>query len=165
MPWIKSIMNHFWWCCATSIGNPAMLKKKWLSILCHITNRHMWKGCEHFSKCIHAKLSKKQQRKKPWLKLTESSFNRLDNDLKYLCRFNNNGTLEIYHSLYNKYCPKRLSFSYEGMVARSQLTHNSSIGLKQVKPLKNEAIAAHRSRFSKDQIYIDVFSYCIVNTW
>ena len=191
----------------------------------------MWKGCKHFSKCVHAKLSKEQQRKKPWLKLTESSFNqlkviiaskRLIKDLKYLCDFNHTGTLEIYHSLYNKYCPKRLSFSYEGMVARSQLAvmdHNSSIGLKQdetkkgekrfklvfsritqtwvtkpikekkdksylqymvdevfylrssgetysvaslpkspknigpvdkVKPLKNEAIAAHRSRFSKE---------------
>ena len=93
------------------------------------------------------------------------SSKRLIKDLKYLCDFNHTGTLEIYHFLYNKHCPKRLSFSYEGMVARSQLTHNSSIGLKQVKPLKNEAIAAHRSRFSKDQIYIDVFSYCIVNTW
>ena len=150
MPWIKSIVNHFWWCCATSIGNPAMLKEKWLSILYHITNRHMWKGCKHFSKCVHAKLSKEQQRKKPWLKLTESSFNqlkvviaskRLIKDLKYLCDFNHTGTLEIYHSLYNKYCPKRLSFSYEGMVARSQLAvmdHNSSIGLKQDETKKGE---------------------------
>ena len=45
---------------------------------------------------------------------------RLIKDLKYLCDFNHTGTLEIYHFLYNKHCPKRLSFSYEGMVARSQ---------------------------------------------
>ena len=85
---------------------------KWLSILYHITNRHMWKGCKYFFKCVHAKLSKKEQRKKPWLKLTESSFNqlkviiaskRLIKDLKYLCDFNHTDTLEIYHSLYNKY--------------------------------------------------------------
>ena len=36
--------------------------------------------------------------------------------------------LEVFHSLYNLYCPKRISFSYEGMYARTQLAvmdHNS----------------------------------------
>ena len=75
MPWIKSILNHFWWCCATSIGNPVMLKEKWLSILYHITNRHTWKGCKHYSKCAHAKLGKKEQRKKPWLKIFKAERN------------------------------------------------------------------------------------------
>ena len=143
MPWIKSIINHFWWCCATSIGNPDLMKEKWLSILHHITNRHSWESCKHFNKCDHPALSKDEQRTKPWMKLERSSFralkeiiasNNLIKDLKYLSDFNHTGTLEIYHSLYNKYCPKRLSFSYEGMVARSQLAvmdHNSSIGLQQ----------------------------------
>ena len=31
------------------------------------------------------------------------------------------GVLEIYHSLYNKWAPKRQHFSYPGMLARSQL--------------------------------------------
>ena len=82
--------------------------------------------------------------------MTESSYlrlkeivnsSRLIKDLKYLCDFNRTGTLEIYHSLYNKYCPKWSSFSYEGMVARSQLAvmdHNSSIGLKQDETKKGE---------------------------
>lgn len=53
-------------------------------------------------------------------------------DLKYLKNFNHTGSLEVYHSLYNKYCPKRLHFSYEGMIARSQLAvldFNSGVGL------------------------------------
>ena len=49
-------------------------------------------------------------------------------DLKYLVGFHHTGNLEVYHALYNKYCPKRLHFSYNGMIARSQLAildHNS----------------------------------------
>ena len=149
MLWIKSIINHFWWCCATSIGKHEQLKKKWLSILYHITNRHTWKDCKHFTKCDHPTLPKEEQRSKPWLKLETSSFrqlkeiissNSLIKDLKYLTEFNYTGTLEIYHSLYNKDCPKRLSFSY-GMVAQSQLAvmdHNSSIGLQQDQTKKGE---------------------------
>ena len=42
-------------------------------------------------------------------------------NLKFLVKFNHTGELEVYHSLYNKYCPKCLHFSYAGMVAKSQL--------------------------------------------
>ena len=42
-------------------------------------------------------------------------------DLKHLTNFNNAGTLEIYDSVYNKYCPKRLHFSYPAMIARVEL--------------------------------------------
>ena len=46
---------------------------------------------------------------------------RLLNDLKYVTDFNHTDTLEVYHSLYNKYSPKRLHFSYPFMIARVQL--------------------------------------------
>ena len=46
---------------------------------------------------------------------------RLPNDLKYLPNFNHTVPSKFYYSLYNKYCPKRLHFSYEGRIARSQL--------------------------------------------
>ena len=42
--------------------------------------------------------------------------------------------MEVYHSLHNKYCPKRLHLSYEGMIACSQLVvldFNEGVGLKQ----------------------------------
>ena len=57
--WIKSIINHFWWCCATSHGNPKELKEKWASILYHITDKHSWKGNEIYKKCEHKELKKK----------------------------------------------------------------------------------------------------------
>ena len=45
----------------------------------------------------------------------------LRNDLKYLTTFNHTGTLKAYYSLYNKYCPKPLHFSYEDVITLSQL--------------------------------------------
>ena len=42
-------------------------------------------------------------------------------DLPFVVEFSHTGILEIYHSLYNKWAPKRKHFSYGGMLARTQL--------------------------------------------
>ena len=42
-------------------------------------------------------------------------------DLVYLTDFSHTGGIEVYNSLYNKFCPKRLHFGWHGMVARTQL--------------------------------------------
>ena len=36
--WIKSIINHFWWCCTSCKGDSVELREKWLSLLSHISN-------------------------------------------------------------------------------------------------------------------------------
>ena len=96
---------------------------------------------------------------KPWLK--ESSFayaaiqrvvsdKNLLSDLKYLTKFSHTRTLEVYHSLYNKYSPKRLHFSYNDVVARAQLAaldFNSGVGLDQARNKKGELRYKHQ--FSK----------------
>ena len=129
-PWIKVVINHFWWCCASCKGDVTELREKWFSILFHITNRHRWSGNKVYKKCEHAELSKRDQLIKKWLNEGSPAFKALENavkdkylvrDLKYLTDFNHTGNLEVYHSLYNKYCPKRLHFSYGGTIARSQL--------------------------------------------
>ena len=38
-----------------------------------------------------------------------------------MTEFCHTGVLEVYHSLYNKWAPKRQHFSYTGMLTRSQL--------------------------------------------
>ena len=88
-------------------------------------------------------MTKKERASKPFLKTRSAAFTTLErvvkeksliNDLKYLTNFNHTGTLEVYHSLYNKYCPKHLHFSYKGMIAFSQLAvldFNAGVGLKQ----------------------------------
>ena len=55
-------------------------------------------------------------------------------DIEKLTEFCHTGELEVYHSEYLKYCPKREHFSHKGMVAHAQLTaldHNANCGRKQ----------------------------------
>lgn len=40
IPWIKSIINHLWWCCASCDKNKNVLRERWLSILYHIRGIH-----------------------------------------------------------------------------------------------------------------------------
>ena len=42
-------------------------------------------------------------------------------DIKYLSKFCHTGNLEVFHSVLNKYCPKRLHFTLGGMIAKTQL--------------------------------------------
>ena len=42
-------------------------------------------------------------------------------DIKYFSKFFHTGSLEVFHSVLNKYCPNRLHFMLEGMIARTQL--------------------------------------------
>ena len=55
-------------------------------------------------------------------------------DLKFVTDFTHTGNIEVFHSLINKYCPKRQHFRLHGMIARQQLTvldHKNSIGRDQ----------------------------------
>ena len=60
------------------------------------------------------------------------------------------GVLEIYHSLYNKWVPKRQHFLYLGMLARSQLammSFNEGSSLEQATAEKGEK--RYEVQFSK----------------
>ena len=148
--WIKSVIDHFWWCCASCNNNPVLLREKWVSIRYHIKNKHRWEDATMYKECEHPPLEKKERRLKPWLKEGSPSFIALEcvvkekqllSDLAYLTEFNHTGQFEIYHSLYNKYCPKRLHFGWNGMVARSELAildHNSGTHFLHAKTLENK---------------------------
>lgn len=158
--WIKAIINHFWWCCASCHENPKELYEKWVSILYHISDRHHWEGFKTFKKCQHEELSREQRLRKPFIKQGTPAFRALEaivkkktliSDLKYLTKFSHTGILEVYHSLYNKFCPKRLHFSYKGMIARSQLAavldFNCGVGLNQV--VTKSGKLRYKQQFSK----------------
>ena len=123
--WIKAIINHLWWCCL--IGNEELIREKWLSMLNHIRGIHSWEDNKLFHKCEHGQLD--QERK--WLKTESPSFLDLNDvlenrkilvDIKYFSKFCHTGSLEVFHSVLKKYCPKRLHFTLEGMIARAHLT-------------------------------------------
>ena len=65
--WIKTVINHFWWCCASYNGYPLELKEKWISILFHIKSKHTWEGHLQFKKYQHLVLTKEEKREKAWL--------------------------------------------------------------------------------------------------
>ena len=54
---LKSIINHFWWCCASCNGDISELKEKWASILHHASNVHSWEGNTIHHQCSHSDLS------------------------------------------------------------------------------------------------------------
>ena len=126
--WSKSIQNHFWWVCVTCKGSEILLKEKWISIMFHIQNIHVFHGHYMYTECGHKKLP--EYPNKQWIDPTSEAFDALQrivlgknplNDLKHLVCFSHTGELEIYHALYNKWVPKSLHFSFLGMVCRSQL--------------------------------------------
>ena len=65
--WQRSIINHFYWCVAsTPGGNCELVKAKWLSLENHIHGIHSGHGGE-FPDCAHADLSGSVPKKK-WFK-------------------------------------------------------------------------------------------------
>ena len=93
--------------------------------------------------CAHQALSVREEVSYKWLERggpahstlkTVVLDSKLLEDVPFLTGFKHSGNLKVFHSLLLKYCPKRLSFSYEGMHARTQLAvldHNSGINRNQ----------------------------------
>ena len=141
-----------------------LLREKSISILYHIKNNHEWKDYSLFKECAHREYSLQEMKSKAWVKESSIAYaalkkivldKRLLNGLKYLTDFNHTGTLEVYHSLYNKYSPKRLHFFYPVVIARAQLAvldFNSRVGL------------AHRKNKQGDLQYKHQFSK-ITQSW
>ena len=102
-------------------------------------------------KCGQPRISAKDQREIEWLEsgspahvaLEEVVTNKkLLKDLEKLTEFHHTGVLESYHSVMTKYVPKREHFSYNGMVARTQLAildHNANVGRKQAEIKKGSS--------------------------
>ena len=166
--WIKCVSNHLWWCSQTCGGNAETLRERWVSILNHVVsilNKHKWKNSKYFRRCEHGRLSRRKERKTKWLEDGSSAYVALEEvvlnkkilkDIEKLTEFHHTGELEVYHSLLLKCVPKRLHYSYKGMVARIQLAvtdHNSNTGRKQaaVTRGKNKREMKYKLVFPKGQ--------------
>ena len=110
-----------------------------MSLMFHISNKHTWVGYNHFEKFVHPKLTNRQIKKKKWIKQGTPAFTEVEkivtnkrtlNDLQHCTEFRHSGNLEVFHNTYLKFTPKRLHFSFEGMIARAELAishFNSSV--------------------------------------
>ena len=76
------------------------------------------------------KVNEKPDQEKKWIKEGTPAFCEIEkvikkkktlNDLKLCTEFRHSGNVEVYHSVYLKYCPKRHHFSFEAMIARTEL--------------------------------------------
>ena len=98
------------------LNDVELLCEKWISILFHVQNKHCWTDHKKFNKCAHLRLAKTQVKAKEWINPKTEAFEALQKivlnknileDLQYVTKFSHTGVLEIYHSLYNKWAPKR----------------------------------------------------------
>ncbi|CAH2293082.1 Hypothetical predicted protein [Pelobates cultripes] len=154
VPWQNSIINHMWAACSYSKGNPILLKEKWLSVMHHIINEHEWDSATLFKKCQHAEYDQTLEQKS-WLKKNGVAYSKLrsfvtdsklEKDFPHLVHFCHTGSLEVFHSLVLKYRPKRVHFTMDGMVARTQLAvlaHNANVGREQATIQKEQAGTGH----------------------
>ena len=65
--WLRSIVNHLYWCVASTDEDPEMIVAKWLSLENHIHNKHTRHQNKKFPRCVHKRLTA-SQRKKKWFK-------------------------------------------------------------------------------------------------
>ncbi|XP_063062373.1 uncharacterized protein LOC134455281 [Engraulis encrasicolus] len=143
--WLKSISNHLYWSCSSSHGDGEECVRRWKSLLHHIVGIHRWEEDGEQHTCHHAPLTDDEQRRKRWMKVDSPAYKSLKSivldknllrDLKQMALFKHTGPLEVFHSSMLKYTQKRLHFSYDAMLARTQLAvmdHNANIGKEQAK--------------------------------
>lgn len=142
-PWIKSIINHLWFCARACNKDQELLVQMWSSVVYHVLGQHEWSDDPNlplFQKCGHDPLTDLQQRKKIWLKAGSSAHEalkkvalakRLLKDIRFLAEFMHTGALEVFHNVLLKYAPKRLEFGCSSMTARLKLAaidHNQNVG-------------------------------------
>ena len=110
--------------------------------------------------CLEEKKETKwlEDRSSAYVALEEVVLNKkILKDIEKLTEFHHTGELEVHHSLLLKYVPKRLHYSYKGMVAQTQLAvidHNSNTGRKQAtvtRGKKNEGNIKYKLVFPKGQ--------------
>ncbi|XP_063060604.1 uncharacterized protein LOC134453783 [Engraulis encrasicolus] len=163
--WIPSIVNHFWWSAQTCGGDAEVLIEKWVSVIHHVTNRHDWPGNRHYHSCAHDHLDDDSQRSKLWLQpgseghqalVTTVKDKRLLKDLEHLTKCIHTTSLEVYHSMYLKYLPKRTHFGYDVMVHASMLAaldHNNNANREQAVYQDGESVGEPKFKISWSKVH------------
>ncbi|XP_075536996.1 uncharacterized protein LOC142572060 [Dermacentor variabilis] len=122
--WITSIINHFYYSVKIGAGRGELAVAVWKSFLNHVQNKH----CNHsddYPHCEHGDLLPRK-----WIFAGTDSFVKLQKivenrrliiDIKQVSPSCQTSNVESFHSLINRFAPKSFTFSFYGMLARSQL--------------------------------------------
>lgn len=120
-----SVCNHLRWSAANCNRDSDMLEETWRCVVHHIVNVHEFEG-DVFTKCGHPPLTDDGQSRKKWLTPQSPAHNALKEvvlnktllkDIRQLNEFCHTGSVEVYHSLMAKYCPKRLPQSHDHVLS------------------------------------------------
>ena len=107
-------------------------------------------GGEKYFKGSHPAMSEEEECDIMWLEeglsqhwalLSIVNDTKVLGDLQRLNHFCHTGSLENFHSVLLKWCPKRIHYFFEGMRARTQLAavyHNCNVGRQQAKTEKGQ---------------------------
>ena len=155
LPWVKKLLNHFWYSCRNCGGDKRKLIETWLSFLLHISNTHRWttgafsklRGNQphpSFTKvftCAHGRRIRKASfNRGKWLKRSSRTFKdlfakltkkQLIEDIQHCSSFLHTGSLENYHCVRLKYLPKRIGFTRATTAIKSMIAIievNANIG-------------------------------------
>eukprot|EP00795_Rhopilema_esculentum_P010095 gene10095-18746_t len=121
--WIKSIVNHMYWCAASSDGDGDLMLAKWDSVVNHICDIHEGHS-ELFPKCSH---EPSDDDPRNWFQPGTEEYERLSEllqsthlraSIKKLSPCGQTSAVEGYHSLVNQFAPKMYHFSFHSMNAR-----------------------------------------------
>ncbi|XP_046548601.1 uncharacterized protein LOC124258581 [Haliotis rubra] len=125
-PWIKSIVNHLYWCAAsTPHGDPELVLEKWRSVINHVQNIHVGHGAR-FNECQHP-LEGSEAPKKKWLKCGTKAAEKLGlllekprllKDVRKISPQYQTSAVESFHRVIINFAPKMVGFSYMGMLSR-----------------------------------------------
>ena len=120
--WIKAIINHLWWCCASSTGNEELIREEWLSMLNHIWGIHSWEDNKSFRKCEYGQLYQEWK----WLKTNSPSFlalKKVVENKKILedIRFSVNFVTQEVWKYFTQYSTNIVHFKLEGMIVRTPM--------------------------------------------
>ena len=67
-PWIKSVSKHLWWFADTCEKDKNLLREKWISIVHHSANIHLWDSADLYHECPHPLIPREEARTKRWLR-------------------------------------------------------------------------------------------------
>ena len=143
--WIQSIINHLRWCVVSSPpDSPNFIVAKWKSLLSHVQNNHLGHEDPLFPRCVHAKLSGREARKK-WIKPPTKLATKLEQIilnrslLKDIMKFSGEhqtSVVEAFHSLIIQLAPKSMTCSYfavKSWLELAALHYNENGGWSQAK--------------------------------
>ena len=74
-PWVQHIINHLYWSVQTCNGNGEELQERFLSVLHHIKNRHVFTGNKYYKKCDHKPYSREEEDERQWMHMGKPAHN------------------------------------------------------------------------------------------